>query len=83
MSAINTLAYRCEGCDNLVPVATPFQADKPAGYFINLRRVTAARNHSITEELYLCTKDCMIEYMQHGISASTTPFRPIGVEEKR
>lgn len=70
--------YVCERCGGIRQAASAFDADKPEGYFLKIERVTAAHNHSRSSELFLCDKDCLMEYIQFGISSSTVPWTPIG-----
>lgn len=72
------VGYQCERCEAVSPADSVFDDDKPEGYFLSIERVTEAQNHYRSEMLYLCTKECLIDYFQYGIGQSTVPWRPIG-----
>lgn len=66
-------AYQCEWCEAVVPVSSFDPKDMPEGYFLQLRRVTAARNHSRSGLLFFCTKDCLLEGLRYQASALMQP----------
>lgn len=70
--------YECARCERFVEATGPFDADKPTGYFIRIERVTEAQRHYVTDEVFLCDKDCLVDFVQYGISSATAPWRPIG-----
>lgn len=70
--------YECARCGEFTEADGPFDADKPSGYFITVERVTSAKKHYVTGEVYLCDKECLINFMQYSISSSSTEWRPIG-----
>lgn len=70
--------YECERCGTRREAATWHADDKPEGYYIHVRRVTPGRYHRISDELFLCTKDCLLEFFTYGVSGATEDFRPIG-----
>jgi hypothetical protein len=74
---VSTIAYRCERCGASREAATPFDADKPDGYFIKVERVTN-HQHARSKEIFLCEKDCLLGFVRYGISGATTPWAPIG-----
>lgn len=75
--------YECARCGEETYADTPFRDDAPEGYYTTVRRVTEYRNHSVTPEVYLCSKECLIEFFQYEISAHAAPVVPIGRPPKR
>ena len=75
--------YKCEWCEEVFPAASVFDDDKPEGYFVTVERVTESHNHSRSPQLFLCSKECFLEYIQYGIGHSTVPWQPIGREARR
>ncbi|MDP9903143.1 hypothetical protein J2S90_000083 [Arthrobacter bambusae] len=75
---ITRTVYECEGCHRHVEVAEPWADDYPEGYYFTVRRETAARKHSITNEMFCCSKDCLLTFVTYGISRNAHQFEPIG-----
>lgn len=75
-------AYRCQDCDALVLAQSDAGKDRPEGYYVHMRRVTESGVQSVTGEMFFDEKECLVHYMQYGISRSTTPQRPIGGEHR-
>jgi len=75
--------YTCGRCELRVVADSVFEADKPVGFFMDLRKITGEkyRHHAKTPEpVYFCTKECLIEGLQYGISHMVVPTMPIGMD---
>lgn len=77
------VGFECENCQKVVAADSVFSEDYPEGYFVHLRRVTQAHNHYITGEIFFCDKDCLVNFMQYGITASTRNWSPISPNPRR
>jgi hypothetical protein len=78
--------YKCGSCDKREVADTPFEADKPNGFYLDLRKVTGEkyRYHVKTPEtVYFCTKECLIDGLKYGISHMTEETTPIGMDPRR
>lgn len=74
--------YECAYCHEKTVADSPFRSDAPEGYYVSVRRVTEHRNHSVTGEVYACTKECAVNFMQYGIANNATPTTPIGRKKR-
>lgn len=84
LTTSSEVIYECESCGSLHKAATVFQADKPNGFWIDLRKITGEkyRHHYKTPEpVFYCTKECLINGMQFQISHIVQPTEPIGLDE--
>lgn len=63
--------YECDSCENEVSVGSMDPEDMPPGYHIFLRRVTRAKHHRISDAMFFCTKDCLLDGMQFRITHLT------------
>lgn len=70
--------YECVYCHAKIIADSPFRTDAPEGYYVSVRRVTGRKNHTITGEVFACSKDCAVNFMQYGISNNAVPTTPIG-----
>lgn len=78
--------YTCSSCSNLEVAATVFEADKPNGFFLDLLKITGEkyRHHAKTPvPVYFCTKECLVEGIQFGISHMVKPTVPIGIDARK
>ena len=73
VEAVLAFGIQCDRCEEIV--ATAHDKDRPEGYYIapqGLVRVTQAKKRRTnTQELYLCSKECLIEFVKYNISQST------------
>lgn len=72
------LGYECERCGAVIEAESPWTDDYPEGYYLTIRRVTEAQNHYLSDIIYLCSKECLIDFVTYGISAATEAWRPVG-----
>lgn len=63
--------YECESCEREISVPSMDPEDMPQGYHMFLRRVTKAKKHRISDALFFCSKDCLIDGMQFRITHLT------------
>lgn len=82
------VVYTCESgkCSWTEIADTAFEADKPNGFFIELRKITGShyRHHSKTPApVYFCSKECLLEGLQFGISHMVEPTVPIGIDPRK
>lgn len=70
--------YKCGRCGSVVEAKSPWSDDYPEGYFLTIRRVTESQSHYLSDLIYLCTKECLVEFAQFGVSAATQTWRPVG-----
>ncbi|QDF18556.1 hypothetical protein SEA_PUPPER_70 [Gordonia phage Pupper] len=77
--------YQCAygRCGKQVEVESPYRDDAPEGYYFSVRRVTEYRNHSVVPEVFVCSKECLINFMQYEISHYAVPDTPIARETRR
>ncbi|QIG58283.1 hypothetical protein SEA_SKOG_131 [Gordonia phage Skog] len=77
--------YQCAygRCGKQIEVESPYRSDAPEGYYFSVRRVTEYQNHTVTPELFCCSKECLVNFMQYGISNNAVPDTPIGSDKKR
>lgn len=67
-------AYECNRCQAIVEVPSHNPPDLPPGYHLHIRRVTQASNHYAGGPIFLCSKQCLVEWAQYGISSSIQPI---------
>lgn len=80
---VQTVAvYECAGCGEKVIAASTFREDAPEGYYLTVRRVTERQNHTITDEMYTCSKNCALQFVQYGIGNTAYPTTPIGKKKR-
>lgn len=75
---VEVQGYECAACGKLVPATSPWSADRPEGYYFAITRVTPGLHHKQTPELYVCDKDCLLEFMNFGITHHSQEVVPIG-----
>jgi hypothetical protein len=78
--------YVCDRCENRVVADSAFEADKPNGFFLDLRKVSGEkyRYHEKTPEtVFFCTKECLIDGLQYGISHMVEKTIPIGIDARK
>ena len=57
----------CDCCESLTPVRGP--TSMPEGYYVVLERVTEAGNRLSSDQLFFCSKECLIDAMKWHTSA--------------
>ena len=75
--------YTCQRCEIRTVADSAFEADKPVGFYVDLRKVTGEkyRYHAKTPEaVFFCSKECMIDGLQYGISQMVESTMPIGID---
>lgn len=78
--------YTCARCGKREVGDSAFEAGKPVGFYLDLRKVTGEtfRHHQRTPAtVFFCTKECLLEGIQYGISAMVKPTTPIGMDARR
>ncbi|MCI4659728.1 hypothetical protein [Cryobacterium zhongshanensis] len=73
--------YTCTYCQEHKVGNSPFEADKPVGFWIEVLKVTGERypHHSKTPgPVFFCTKECMLDGLKYGISGMVEEIIPIG-----
>lgn len=74
--------YECENCEHIVKADSPFEADKPNGFWIDVRKVTGDRyryHEKTPEPVFYCTKECLVSAVQFSIGHIVQPTEPIGL----
>jgi hypothetical protein len=74
--------HTCNRCGQHKVGESPFEADRPIGFYIDLLKVTGAKypHHAKTPgQVFFCTKECMIDGLQYGISGMIQETVPIGL----
>lgn len=73
------IGYECVRCGEISGARSEFTADKPEGFYIQLRKITGGGKHYATPaEVFACSKECLIEAIQYGIGGMVIPAPPIG-----
>jgi hypothetical protein len=83
---VTILVYTCERCGLRKEAASVFEADKPNGFYIDLLKVTGEKypHHAKTpESVFYCTKECLIDGLQYGISHIVQDTVPIGMDPSK
>jgi hypothetical protein len=78
--------YECDSCGDRKVADTPFEADKPIGFWIDLLKVTGEKypHHAKTPApVYFCSKECLLKGLQFGISRMTEDIVPIGLDPRQ
>jgi len=78
--------YTCGNCDERKVASSPFEADKPVGFWLGLLKITGEKyphHYKTPGHVFFCTKECMIQGLQFGISGMVTETIPIGLSREQ
>lgn len=78
--------YTCADCEQHKVGNSPFEADKPAGFYLDLQKITGEKyphHYKTPAQVFFCTKECMINGLQFGISGLVEETVPIGLDPRR
>jgi hypothetical protein len=71
--------YECGQCSTRFVAPSPFEADKPNGYYLELLQVTGEKyiHHARTPApVFYCTKRCLLGGIADDIPSIVTPTAP-------
>ena len=83
---ITLIVYTCDRCGVRKAADSVFEADKPVGFYLDLLKVTGEkypRHFKTSEQVFFCTKECLIEGLQFGISGMVKETVPIGLAPRQ
>lgn len=71
--------YVCEHCGKRFVSNTAYEADKPNGYYVDVRRVdggTYSTHTRTSAPAFFCSHDCLVEGMRHDLPSILKPTTP-------
>lgn len=71
--------YECAHCGRRFVSNTAYEADKPNGYYLELRKVDGGKYTTHTKTVapvFFCSDECLVEGMQHDLPSILAPTSP-------